>query len=314
MFYAARAGAAERGKYRGRLARQIINPFAGLLKNGLEGDSYCLSHLVQSRKRRREGQVDRYAVLINHLSDRGTSPCRSFSFPVFERAIISCLREVTADEVIGRGKEADEVIALEGELAWVSGRIEELKAELRKGNISAMAEVLRESEEQQREIEAKLETAKGKAAKPLAESWSEMKTLMDVLADADDPDDVRLRLRSALRRNITSIWLVVVARGKDRLCAVQIYFADGQRCRSYLIFSRPARSNGKARKEGYWRCWSLAEQIAEGDLDLRRPDHARRLAQRARSARRRCADRRRRRVECVPGSRTTGVMTGGGGW
>ncbi len=281
MFHAARAGAAERGKYRGRLARQIINPFAGLLKNGLEGDSYCLSHFVQSRKRRREGTVDRYAVLMNNLSDRGTSPCRSFPFPVFERAIISCLREVTADEVIGRGGEADEVIALTGEKSYIDGRIAELAAELRRnGDVQMVAQVLRELETKQQDIETKLSAAQALAARPAAESWDEAKSLMDLLDNADDPDDIRLRLRSTLRRSISSIWLVVVRCGKDRLCAAQIFSRTASGAGAILISPpSPARSNGKsARKEGRWWAKSLASAADPGDLDLRKREDAVRLA------------------------------------
>jgi hypothetical protein len=49
---------------------------------------------------------------------------------------------------------------------------------------------------------------------------------VDVLANAH-PQDVRLRLRAALRRIIDSIWLLVVPRGRDRLCVAKVRFTGG---------------------------------------------------------------------------------------
>jgi hypothetical protein len=55
-----------------------------------------------------------------------------------------------------------------------------------------------------------------------------------------------------------------VARGQDRLACVQVWFTGGERCRTYDIFHRPARSNGKARKEGRW--WVGSDAWEKGHL------------------------------------------------
>jgi hypothetical protein len=82
---------------------------------------------------------------------------------------------------------------------------------------------------------------------------------------------------------VDSIWLLVVPRGGDRLCGVQIWFADGKRHRDYLIFHRRPRINQHARVEGGWWARSLtgAEIKKPGkDFDLRDPEYARMLAER----------------------------------
>jgi hypothetical protein len=84
-------------------------------------------------------------------------------------------------------------------------------------------------------------------------------------------------LRAALRRIVKEIWILVVPKGRDRLAAVQIWFAGGERHRDYFIFHRPPRSNGKATKPGFWQAWSLAEVAVPGNLDLRDRQHAKRL-------------------------------------
>ena len=65
-FFAARAGAAERGKLRGRLGTQHVNIFAGLLKNAREGDSYYMTMRVECGHH--------YNVLITNNSQQGLSP------------------------------------------------------------------------------------------------------------------------------------------------------------------------------------------------------------------------------------------------
>jgi hypothetical protein len=68
-------------------------------------------------------------------------------------------------------------------------------------------------------------------------------------------------LRAALRRIVDSIWLLVVPRGQDRICAIQVWFAGGKRHRDYLML---------ARRNGQWGAWSLAAVTVPADLDLRR--------------------------------------------
>src|SRR5262249_40872261 len=119
--------------------------------------------------------------------------------------------------------------------------------------------------------------ARQEAANPLAAAWGESKSLLDVLdgTPEEGKNEVRLRLRAVLRRTTESIWLLVVPRGLDRLAAVQVWFAGGTRCRSCVIYYRPAHHF--RRSESEWWARSLAAVAGPVDLDLRNPDHARRL-------------------------------------
>jgi hypothetical protein len=76
---------------------------------------------------------------------------------------------------------------------------------------------------------------------------------------------------------VDSIWLLVVSKGRDRLCAAQIWFQGGERYRDYLILHHPAHANGAGRTEGGWAVRSLATAAKVGSLDLRNPKHALRL-------------------------------------
>ncbi len=272
-FYAARAGAAQRRNKRGRTGSHI-NLFAGLIKNALAGDSYYCAKRVDSRERGRT-----VVALINGGGHEGRVPMRTFPYPPFEEAMLSLLDEVDPREVLGEEGGPDEVVALEGELAAVEGKIAELEAELLHGDVPSIAKILRVQEERKRDLADRLAEARQKAAKPLSEAWGEAKGLLAIVADAPDPTDAKLRLRSALRRVMGEIWMLVVGRGHDRVCAVSVWFAEEGRRRDYLVYYRPERSNGKARQEAKWwaRSISLEEVAGRATLDLRKREDAKRL-------------------------------------
>jgi DNA invertase Pin-like site-specific DNA recombinase len=265
QFRRARAGADQRGKYRGRTGGQIINPFSGLLRDARGGGKYYLGQKVEQYP----GRKETYAVLQN-----SNGPCVALSYPVFERALLSALREVDPAKVAGAtagadqdgdaagrgadpgGKHKDDVATLEGELKEVCDHIGKWRAELLRGDVRTIAEALRELEARERELEARLEAARVAALCKADESWKKAHSLIDMLDGAADPDDVRLRLRSELRRVVESVWLLVIARGRDRVAAVQVRFHGGGQ-REYLLWHRPPRGNQHGRVPGWWRVTSM---------------------------------------------------------
>src|SRR5262249_55383999 len=85
-FFAARAGAAERGHFRGRVGEQRINLFAGLTWNAREsGDAYFMTMQAERGARRH--------VLVTNSSQNGRGPSWSFPYPVFEWAVLEKLAE-----------------------------------------------------------------------------------------------------------------------------------------------------------------------------------------------------------------------------
>jgi DNA invertase Pin-like site-specific DNA recombinase len=264
---AARAGAGQRRFKPGRIGARV-NLFAGLLKDARDGMGFW--RLPPGPKRPE-------AVLANNGSHEGVSQYRSFPEATFERAILSCLAEIDPHEILNGDSGPDESLALAGELAQVEAKIAEIETELLNGDVAALAKVLRRLETRKGELAEKLATARKEAAHPLSESWGETQSLLAMLDSAADPTDARLRLRSALRRIVSGIWMLVVGRSIDRLAAVQLWFTGDKRCRDYLILHRPAKSNGKNRVEGGWWVRSLASVAKPGKLDLRKPGDAARL-------------------------------------
>jgi DNA invertase Pin-like site-specific DNA recombinase len=259
---------------------QVLNLFSGLLRDARSRtpDGRPVSYIVAGRVER-NGQ--RHTVLMSR-AHTGADGGKAASIPldVFEAAALALLREVDPRELLPPSGEADEVLTLAGELSAVEARALQLEAELAEGgDVPALARVLRQLEARRKGLADRLADARLRAASPASEAWGEAKSLLDVLAAAPDPADAKLRLRAVLRRLVESVWLLVVPRGRDRLCAVQMWFTGGERRRDYLIYHRPDRANQHGVAKGGWSARSLADVAAPGDLDLRRPEDAHLLEQ-----------------------------------
>jgi hypothetical protein len=269
-FYAARAGAEQRKNNPGRTSITFINLFAGLLTDVVTSTSLFATTRVDA------GQCKK--ILMSTAAAQGLARCVSFPVSTFERAVLSRLREIDPKEILGGNGIHDEVARLEGELTALDSRLALLERELASGDVPSIARVLRSLEPSRKELAEKLSIARQKAANPLSASWGETQSLVEVLDSAADPVDVRLRLRSAIRRIVETIQVLIVPRGRDRLAALQIWFAGGKQHRDYLILHRPPKANGKSRTEGGCWCCSLADVHDPAELDLRRPEDAEALA------------------------------------
>jgi DNA invertase Pin-like site-specific DNA recombinase len=246
----------------------VTNVFQGLVKGAHDGYSYSVA--PQSTK-------NPHPLLFSTGTRFGNGRTLSFPLHVFERAILGKLAELDPHEILN-GDHPDESLLLSSQLAVVEGKIGEIEKEMLSGDIPALTRVLRTLEEQRRGLAEKLDAARREAAHPLSESWGETSALLKALDEAPDPREARLRLRAALRRIVDVMMILVVPRGKARLAAVQIWFTRGQRHRDYLVFYRAARSGGRAkRSKTHSQVCSLDPKWCAGPLDLRQPEHAKRL-------------------------------------
>jgi DNA invertase Pin-like site-specific DNA recombinase len=244
----ARAGAAERHKKPGKVSANV-NVFQGLVRGARNGVSYTVGMET--------GRGRPYRTLRSTAPRSGRGHAESFPLDTFERAILSCLHEINPHEILNGDQGPDATTGLAAELAGVEARIAELENELLQGDVPALARVLRQLEGRRRDLAAQLAEARQQAAHPLSESWGEVQSLIDTVGNAPDPRDARLRLRSALRRIVDSIRLLVVPRGRDRLAVAQLIFQGRQKVRTYFIAHRPPKANAAARTPGSWWVGSL---------------------------------------------------------
>jgi DNA invertase Pin-like site-specific DNA recombinase len=260
----ARLGAQERYRRPGRVTADV-NIFQGLLKGAKDGASYTVG--------KETGAGKPYRILRSVAPRLGMGSAYSFPLATFEVAVLTCLKEIDPHEILNGDGGPDETLALAADLAAVETSVAAILADMdAHGESPALFQRLRQKEARKAELVKQLAAARAKAAHPLSESWGETQSLIEALSNAIDPQDARLRLRSALRRIVDSIWLLVVARGRDRLAAVQFWFAGGKRHRDYLILHRPPKANAQVRQEGGWWVTSLDRVTKRGRVDLRRPE------------------------------------------
>jgi DNA invertase Pin-like site-specific DNA recombinase len=274
---AARAGVQQRRRHLGGISKARCNIFAGILQHARDGDSYYMT----TRLSRSPTKADtKFQILVNKASEEGTARGYSVPYGPFEDVVLECLLEINVREVLGRpaGK-ANPLDALEKELDGIRAEQEDIADTLMKGKVKALVPVLEAKaavlEAQAKELEAKVEAAQLEAANPLEDSWRDAQGQMKALKTAANPEDARLRLRSALRRICEVAMILIVPRGCARLAAVQFHFRKGSP-RSYLVYYHPAAKRfGKATPA---LCCTMALADPQlGRLDLRKPEHAARM-------------------------------------
>jgi hypothetical protein len=195
---------------------------------------------------------------------------QSFPYWCFEEAILRLLHEVDAREILEGVNGHDDVTNLERDLGSVEAEIAEANAWMEKNKFSpTIASRITGLESRLIDLSKRLSEARQKAANPLSATWGEMQALPEELTE-----EQRLRLAVVLRQIIASVFLLVVKRGRDRLGAVQIWFAGAERHRDYLIFHKATRANKSSCTESSWWARSLADVAKPGNLDLRNPADA----------------------------------------
>jgi DNA invertase Pin-like site-specific DNA recombinase len=272
-FFAARAAVLSRRTKQGRIGKDVANLFGGLLRNARDGSTYYVA--VRSEK----GVTSR--TLLNASSVEQKARAYTFPYAVFEKSVLELLCEIDPASILECADEPPDVAVVKKELEFVKNQQATLLAEMAKGNIPAFAKVLRQLNEREEELKKQLRDLQTELALPAEQVWRDAKNLVELQEQADDLNDVRLRLRAALRRLVEEVWVLVVPKGRDRLAALQIFFrgdtAGEVRRRDYLIYFKAGLANAVMRRKADSWCVSLASVAQPDDLDLRKPEHARQL-------------------------------------
>jgi DNA invertase Pin-like site-specific DNA recombinase len=279
---ACRGLVAQRKKKHGRPGKSgRVNLWQGLLRDARTGGPYFALGRLEGRGREGRRKSIHY-VLTNRAGDQGHGATVTFPADVFDRAVLSLLREVDPRSILPLANGHDLVVDLEAQLAGVEAELAAADTLLHEKGLKAsptIGQYILDLEARKAELARLLADARQKAREPLSAAWGEFKSLADMLDAAPDPQDARLRLRSVLRRVVAEVWLLIAPRGHTRLCACQIFFAadGGPVRREYLVLSRQTKSNGTVRTEGDWLACSLPDAGDLGDLgglDLRDRKHA----------------------------------------
>lgn len=204
----------------------------------------------------------------------------------FEDAVLECLREIDPHEILNGASGPDEATELGKQFAGVEAELAEANAFMDAHGFSeSIGRRVVALEDRKRDLAARLALARQKAAHPLSETWGEAQTLAATLKTAPDPIDARTRLRAALRRIVSEIWLLVIRLpgkprsrskkppaevGRDRVCVVQMHFRDRPAVRRFCWIYRAA-GRGRPAKEP--KPATFADDDIGDSLDLRNPAH-----------------------------------------
>jgi hypothetical protein len=157
--------------------------------------------------------------------------------------VLSCLAELTAKDVLGEADSTeDKVAVLSGKLVAVNRKMDSVRKRAgEEEDVTVFLDLLADLDRQRKDLVRSLEEAKAAASSSRSADLGELTSLTALLDGADE--DVRRKLRSALRRVVKEAWAVVVPRGENRLAVVRCYLAGGDE-RDYLLH---------VRRDGRWR-------------------------------------------------------------
>jgi DNA invertase Pin-like site-specific DNA recombinase len=263
-FYKAQAALDQRRTGGVGRAAGTPNLFNGLLVNALDGSRM----VVKGAHGRR--------ILVSAAAANGQpgSVFRAVDYALFERSVLARLLELKPADVLGRPTRDDDPVALwSGKLVVLNRNLATMQQKAANAeDASVFIPILEDLGRQRKEAVAQLERAKAESASREGDVLGETLSLVKLLDDAEgeERETLRRKIRAALRRLVESACLLVVARGRTRLVALQLRFAGGKRVRSYLF----AAHQGTPKVPAYWSCWSLADKVKAGALDLRDKAHA----------------------------------------
>jgi DNA invertase Pin-like site-specific DNA recombinase len=269
-FLLAKAAQASRNNGGGGKPREsrYVNVFQGILKHARDGEGFLLHNKGTTKKPE--------LILLNASGNDNRSPSWTFPYFHFERLILGLLREIDPSDVLPHEKAASRADVLRAKLENVRSEITKLTDDLRQGYSKTLAAVLREKEAEEEHVGTDLQEELAKSVRPAARAWKDLPSLVDVLDKADDPEGVRLKLRTVLKAAVETMMVLMVRKGCLMLCAVQVWFKPqaGQEGhhRDYLLVYQPAAYR---RQQKTW-ARSLSKKLAKG-LDLRNADNAAKL-------------------------------------
>jgi DNA invertase Pin-like site-specific DNA recombinase len=245
----------------GGRAAGVPSLFNGFLYDATDG-----SRMVINRDR--HGRV-----LVSGAALRKVPGSRYMSLPAapFETAVLDGLAELKPADVSGRpGPKEDAVEEWSGKLAAVNHRIGQVRQKAETADDpSIYFELIDSLMAERKRIISSLEAAKAEAANPAGETLGECNSLARLLADAEgaERDELRARVRAALRRLVVEAWLLVVPTKWGKVVALQVWFREGGHRDFLFAYAHRAFDRGRTRKF-----------TAGGPLDLRKRKDAAALA------------------------------------
>ena len=214
----------QRTTFRGRRGRHV-NLFAGLLYDARDGGKVIYRHGTNARSK-----------LLPANANAGLVSFRTFQADVFDAAILSRLAELKAADVMPEADPGGEIPRLAARLAEKDEELREFREQIDEEPrlLKSLRPTLVRLETEREELAERLAAARRDAASPLGDTLGEIQDVAKLLAD-DSSEDLRLRCRSAIRRLIESVHVLIGGSRMARLAAVRVQFRGSEAHRDYLV-------------------------------------------------------------------------------
>lgn len=237
---AAAALASRKGKMAGRRGLHV-NMFSSLMCDARDGTALTYHHY---------GKKNKMPEIIPCLGQRAV---KRTAFPAtpFENAILDGLAEVGPADVAGEDSATKELADVATRIAKADAKLKLLSDQMDEADdrdtlnlIRGKMNALNASRREWLKEQAALERA---AANPISIAWGETCGLLGMMR-SDPSDEMRLKIRAALRRSIVKVHCLFVGVGKFRAAYALVEFRGGA-TRSFLVGYEPGRSNRYVRRE-----------------------------------------------------------------
>jgi hypothetical protein len=212
-------------------------------------------------------------VLVNTRATEGLAKYTNFPLPVFEQVVLSWLREIDPAEVL-TADDKDRTPLLQAELKRVRRELGQVRADLEERYLRTTADLAEKLETREAELVEQLEEAEAHVICPASNQWKQVGELIDRIATEADVEEIRLRLRAAVRRIVERIVLLVMpVQGKrERLAFIHLHFRDGKKVRLYAIVYRPTINNRHIRTPARFWATYLDVDAVSGPLQELPPE------------------------------------------
>lgn len=210
----------------GRTGKNVPNIFGKLLKNPRDGGGFLY---VGPKNKSPLARLEPVGGRV------GACLPLAMRYSVVEDAFLKFLTEVKPEDLTGQKIEtpADDLAA---KLSDLTRRIEKLQATVdTTENYDFLVSTLRRWEGERKEVAERLEQLKHET--PETSTLADAQDLVKLLATTEDKEDIRTRIKQAVRTIISEIWLLVYeyeavgsrsrTRGK-RAAVLQVHFKSGQ--------------------------------------------------------------------------------------
>jgi DNA invertase Pin-like site-specific DNA recombinase len=266
QFHAAhRALQTRRSKNFGGKRGRHVNLFSGLMVDARDGGALTIKHTLQ--------QFRHPQVIPVRAKQGAGSRWSSFPADILEDAVMSKLEEIEPADVLPVTYEGQKVADLSKQHEEAAELVKKYKARMEADPVSfdLFADEATKAEARRKKMAGELAEAQREAASPLSEAWGQFQGVGELLK-ADTSDDMRVKVRTAIRRVVKRLHCLFLGgqkfQTKKRYAVVQAEFVGSTAVRLFIVAYWPklVGPGGKGQPERWGVISGRNEDYGRGGL------------------------------------------------